>query len=376
MNKFAELAAALEENSEIDSDNDVEETIQLKLDLDEYRECKICREQLIDDVVCCVKCPKWIHKQCWERQTGRKKCPWCQNSKHFRVLNPIEQTIRQQIMFNCEGCNVKQSYKKIVKHRETCPECDVVCYDCYDKIKRKDIEHHKKNTCPNRQVPCDLCQKNVPFKHMERHKKNSCPKTMSKCEQCNADMIRSKLDHHINFDCPEMEILCDDCHQYIPRKKSAEHGFGKCITKCKHCKGKHHPSKSAEHGKRKCVFGCNSCKFFGTKEDLKDHIRNHRVFCNNCCRQVPCSAMVQHKRRCKWKKCEHCSLMVMISQMQTHIGNCGSNIIRKCNQCRLRVHKDDLKKHQTICFPHWLTKSTKSIITEKQGPIATPSTEP
>ena len=86
------------------------------------KECSICFEQLLTDVVCCRTCSKWIHINCW--RSG--ECPYCKSSSGWRKLNNVERMIKDQLKFECEGCEVLCKCNKLIvreqleDHLEVC----------------------------------------------------------------------------------------------------------------------------------------------------------------------------------------------------------------------------------------------------------------
>ncbi len=106
-------------------------------DLGIEKECSICFEQLLTDVVCCQECSKWIHKNCWRRT----ECPFCRNVKGWRKLNNIERTIKNQLKFECEGCEVELDHEKMLVHIKICSKVEVLC-ECNKLITREQLKDH------------------------------------------------------------------------------------------------------------------------------------------------------------------------------------------------------------------------------------------
>ncbi len=103
------------------------------------KECSICREQLLTDVVCCRICCKWIHYSCWIKSA--RKCPYCKSSEGDRDLSNIERIIRDQLKFKCEGCEIELGHKEMLEHIKSCPKVEVQC-KCNKFIPREQLKDH------------------------------------------------------------------------------------------------------------------------------------------------------------------------------------------------------------------------------------------
>ena len=161
-----------------------------------------------------------------------KSCYWegklLELDQHLRSSCPIRET-------KCRHCGDTYACTKKA-HLDECQEYTVKCLTgCGAKMKRKDIEEHKKS-CPLEEVVCRLngpnenhkilsCRKRMLRGELSSHEK-VCPFRTFECKFCHKVIRRVYMEQHLK-ECPLELIQCErweeGCREMVPRKDLSSH---------------------------------------------------------------------------------------------------------------------------------------------------------
>eukprot|EP00731_Ephydatia_muelleri_P024007 Em0016g278a len=114
------------------------------------------------------------------------------------------------------GCSWTGKLQDYEGHHQRCEYGFVDCSNgCGVTLKRNEIDLHA-TECPQRQVDCQYCKEKICYLDLEQHV-TRCPCALVKCGACSAEMERHKLTDHETKDCRLLQ--CYVCNEKVDRTK-------------------------------------------------------------------------------------------------------------------------------------------------------------
>ena len=166
-------------------------------------ECIYCGRIVRDPMFCTnLNCGKPFCKiYCLKRdkeEYKREKCPLCQNDKGFREPSYIEKDSLNRIELRCKhsGCYKFIKYCEYMNHLEDCEHRVIHCKNknCNAQGNKAFIEDHKKK-CNYRIIKCE-CEKEMVYHLFKKHIKKDCPEALIPCRYCDDKIKRKNLEEH------------------------------------------------------------------------------------------------------------------------------------------------------------------------------------
>eukprot|EP00826_Nyctotherus_ovalis_P024331 TRINITY_DN18833_c0_g2_i2.p1 TRINITY_DN18833_c0_g2~~TRINITY_DN18833_c0_g2_i2.p1 ORF type:complete len:560 (+),score=122.70 TRINITY_DN18833_c0_g2_i2:97-1776(+) len=157
--------------------------------------CPLC-DGILWNAVLCANCHNIFCQNCIKDFT-KTNGGLCQCGGLFieKPLLPWLHNLLSTLEFYCpnSGCEEMISYEKILEHEERCPMAMLACGDCGEKVKRNDMEEHKKNACKGKMETCEDCNEVYLAKEREEHL-STCK--IIQCKKCQTYMTKSKFASH------------------------------------------------------------------------------------------------------------------------------------------------------------------------------------
>ena len=106
------------------------------------------------------------------------------------------------------GCKWLGNLQDCEDHLELCGYVRGKCkLGCGTVMIRNKLNVHGKQSCPEREVSCEHCSQKLKFRQMSTHLK-SCRRMEVSCELCHKTMCREYMPYHLEKDCIEKEVEC------------------------------------------------------------------------------------------------------------------------------------------------------------------------
>jgi hypothetical protein len=163
--------------------------------------CSICWGIVCDPMFCSnLKCGKPFCKACLDENREKNKqevCSLCKN-KGFREISYIEKDSIDNIKLRYKyfGCFQFLKYSEYMNHLENCKHRVIHCKNknCNAQGNKAFIEEHKKK-CNYRIIKCE-CEKEMVYHLFKKHIKKDCPEALIPCRYCDDKIKRKNLEEH------------------------------------------------------------------------------------------------------------------------------------------------------------------------------------
>ena len=114
-------------------------------------------------------------------------CPMCRQRVDRFCKNIFACKALSTFQGECLGCNATFTLDMAKDHVNNCPQMEMICSHCKEKVKRGDTSLHS-DQCVMKQVNC-VCGMKVKRKDMDAHKEESCSWKKISCPLNCKDMI-------------------------------------------------------------------------------------------------------------------------------------------------------------------------------------------
>ena len=166
--------------------------------------CPICHGIVRDPRFCKnLKCGKPFCKACLDkyREINEQKgcsCSLCKSEEGFREISYIEKDSIDNIKLRCKhfGCWQFIKYSEYKNHLENCKHRVIHCKNknCNAQGNKSFIEEHEKK-CNYRIIKCE-CEKEMVYHLFKKHIKKDCPEALIPCRYCDDKIKRKNLEEH------------------------------------------------------------------------------------------------------------------------------------------------------------------------------------
>jgi WD40 repeat protein len=193
--------------------------------------CSVCNCLLMDPFF--LTCGHHLCKNCLDKNVS-KVCQIDKEKIENFMLNKFLQKKIHETKIRCiaysESCTWEGQIKELMNHYNNCENKLALCdQSCLEKVKKKNLEHHKKNECQNRIISCDHCNAGVVFKTLVQHFDKDCKKILITCpNECLAtnnkitEFAREDLQSHL-LNCVNENTKCVICGKKIKRSELEKH---------------------------------------------------------------------------------------------------------------------------------------------------------
>ncbi|XP_066911274.1 TNF receptor-associated factor 6-like isoform X2 [Clytia hemisphaerica] len=179
-------------------------------------ECPICL--LVLRMPMQTECGHRFCKSCILKviREGRPNCPIDNERLSENQIFP-DNFARREILslsvrcrnFKQYGCKWHQELRAIDRHMETCDYSFTPCTNkCGKDVQRVHLKDHLDNDCVRRVIECEYCNIKIVYSRVVEHNE-TCTNFPVVCpNNCGTKLIRQQLKQHMEADCPKLILNC------------------------------------------------------------------------------------------------------------------------------------------------------------------------
>ena len=304
--------------------------------------CVLCRLLARDarQTECCgrILCESCLDR--YKKSSLTFKCPNCRQyfeGKHFKDTRTDRAICQLQVYCTNKdnGCSWEGEVMHIETHIQKCPNQEITCDKCKNKLQQHQLAHHLKNECLKRDYPCPYCNVIGVYDNMSGRHLEVCPNLLLACSNtgCPFRVKRCEMKHH-HTTCPKKIVHCSYYHrgcQIVMKREEADRHMKVC---CKR------------------DYFCPHCKSDGIYDFLTSP--GHYQICPNLPLSCPNRGCSQKVKRC---------------DLESHQLLCPKKIV-KCPYyeigCRKQIKREDIEEHEENNTQVHLQQAVKRIIKLEQ----------